>query len=364
MSSFMFSEAQQERIARFAPVFRRYLDDAEHDENMLERQARLDLYAQLLAPAALRSMTELEFGQVISSLWASRLWGNKGYLVDKLIQDNGLPALADGLRLLLWGREPIPARYDAFRRAIRGLGASSVTELLTFVHPEQCGLWNDIARKALDLLGFRDDFPALRKTQITGSEYAAFNDLLAAIRAFLSERGVPVADNLDLNSFLYAVWENGRERTIPPESRAESYDDFDHDDVVDQLVAIGQWLGFRAEKEKLIARGARVDVVWQARVSNLGVVTYVFEVQRRGSIDSLILNLQRSQNNPTVQRLIVVAGSSAIERIRQEIEALPEGFRKSVGFMEVSDAVRAAELMSEFSGIISKLELVRGEFGV
>ena len=49
-------------------------------------------------------MTELEFGQVISSLWASQMWGNKSYLVDKMIQENGLPALITQLKNLLWGQ--------------------------------------------------------------------------------------------------------------------------------------------------------------------------------------------------------------------------------------------------------------------
>ena len=99
---------------------------------------------------------------------------------------------------------------------------------------------------------------------------------------------------------------------------------------IDLLTAIGQWLGFQAKKEELVARGARVDAVWQARIANLGVVTYVFEVQRRGSIDSLILNLQRAQNNQSVQRLIVVANSDEITRVRQGGSGEDQGHTKSI----------------------------------
>ncbi len=359
--------AQKENIARFIPAFRRYLDDAERDDDILERQARRELYAQLLSPAGLRQMTELEFGQVISSLWASRVWGNKGYLVEKLIRDNGLPVLVDELQQLLWGRGSVAARYDSFRRVIKGLGPASITELLAFVHPDSCGVWNDIAREALAILGFHDHFPALRRTQIAGKEYLAYNELLGVIMNELASHGIDEQDFLDINTFLFAVHENGREYiAVPPVSPQPTIpvEDFDHDEVVEQLVNIGQWLGFQAEKEKMVARGAKVDAIWQARIANLGVVTYAFEVQRRGSVDSLILNLQRAQNNPTVQRLIVVANASDIDRIRQEIATLPESFRKSVGYMEVREAIRAAELIGELSGIIGKLELVRSEFGV
>jgi len=363
------SPLQQEAIARFVPVFRRYLDDAETDANILEYRARRELYSGLLSLEALRTMGELEFGQVISALWSSRLWGNKGYLVEKLIRENTLPVLIDALRNVLWGKAALPARYDAFRRAVKGLGAASITEILAFVHPEQCGLWNDMARAALDLLGFREAFPALRKAQISGAEYSAFNDLLAALQAELAAHRIEELDYLGVNYFLFAVWETARERLTPPEAppappTEDAAPDFDHDEVVEHLVNIGQWLGFSAEKEKTIARGSRVDVVWQTRIGNLGVITYVFEVQRRGSVDSLILNLQRAQNNPTVQRLIIVAAAPNIDHIRGEIASLPESFRRAVRFMDVRQALRAVVLISELSGIVGTLELVQSEFGV
>src|SRR5450432_480163 len=333
---------------------------------MLERQARRELYAELLSPEALAQMTELEFGQVISSLWASRIWGDKGYLVGKLIYDNGLPRLTDQLRRLLWGKGSLPTRYDTFRKTIKGLGAASITEMLAFVHPDTCSLWNDTIRKTLAILGI--DVP--RKNQITGEEYQVINALIDSIGNELEqEHHIGGVDFLETNYFLYAVWETGRELAIEraaPEALQPPVvdEDFDHDEIIEQLINVGQWLGFQAEREKPVARGAVVDAIWQARIANLGVVSYVFEVQRRGSIDSLILNLQRAQNNPTVQRLIVVALSHEIERIRQEIATMPESFRKSVAFMEVSEVIHAAALIGELSGIIGKLELVRSEFGV
>src|SRR5262249_26221842 len=213
-------------------------------------------------------------------------------------------------------------------KSVKGLGAASVTEILAFVHPSECAFWNDRARKALDLLGFRDVFPAVNRSQINGKTYQHFNELMGWVHDELVKHGFRWVDLLDVNYFLTEVWRAAQESTGMigfggPASRAMVYE-FDHTEVVDQLVAIGQWLGFQAEKEKTVARGARVDLIWQARIANLGVVTYAFEVQRRGSIDSLILNLQRAQNNPTVQRLVVVANPDEIERIRQELATMPE----------------------------------------
>ncbi len=362
---------QRERIGQYIPAFRQYLDSTGREADMSERQSRHELYRQLLSPEGLAQMNELEFGQVISSLWASRVWSNMSYLVNKLVQDNGLETLRQQLHQLLWGQGRVADRYDAFRRAVKGLGPASVTELLAFVYPDQCGLWNDKVRKALALLGFRETFPLINKSQIKGREYERFNELLALIRDELAQSGIQRLDFLGVDYFLFVVWEVGRasldavavaeEAPVP---RLSPDYDFDHDEIIDHLVAIGQWLGFQAEKEKLVARGARVDAVWQARIANLGVVTDVFEVQRKGSVDSLVLNLQKAQNNPSVQRLIVVANSANIDHVRQEIATLPESFRKAVGFMDVAEVERAAELIEELAGIIDKLDLVRSEFGV
>jgi hypothetical protein len=360
------SDQHRQNLERFVPMFRDALTRAEQNEELLERFARQQLYKQLLAPEALRHMTELELGQVIGSLWASRQWGNKRYLIERLIADNGTRALVKHLGDLLWGKEAVGERYNAFRRAIKGLGAASITELLAFVHPNTCGIWNDKARIALNVLGLQDILPFTRKPQISGDEYQKFNALLTHLRDALAQFDLTDVDFPMLDYFLYLVWEqrSAEPITLRPAEVVPAADDFDHDETVENLIRIGQWLGFTAEREKTVARGARVDAIWQARIANLGVVTYVFEVQRRGSVDSLILNLQRAQNNPTVQRLIVVAEAESLNRVRNEIAALPESFRKLVSFMEVQAVLRASELISELAEIIGRLSLVRSEFDI
>jgi hypothetical protein len=284
------------------------------------------------------------------------------------LQDNSLPVLAQRLLELLWGEGTIADRYDSFRAQVRGFGSAMITELLAFTHPDQCGLWNKKAREALILLGFLETNKVLKKSQISGQEYQQFNDLLQIIRSELQKYDLPELDLLGIDYFLFELWNTKHKAGAPifiPEDELAlpSFTDFDHGELIDQLIGIGQWLGFEVHKEKLIAKGAKVDALWQARIANLGVVTYVFEVQRRGSPDSLILNLQRALNNPSVQRLVVIAPDTEIMKIRQEIETLPESFRRMVGYMDFKEAIRAAELVAELSSIINKLELVKSEFG-
>src|SRR5215213_2570999 len=110
------SPEQKERIARFVPAYQQYEETIEYQAAMSEQQQRRELYERLLTPAALDQMTELEFGQVISSLWASRMWSNKSYIVAQLIQENTLPVLREAFKHLLWEDSPLATRYDTFRR--------------------------------------------------------------------------------------------------------------------------------------------------------------------------------------------------------------------------------------------------------
>lgn len=362
----MLTPEQQHKVVSFIPVYKRYLETQEYQENLRARKKREELFSTVLSKEAISQMTELEFGQIMSSLWSSQMWGNKGYFVEKLIQDNTLPFLKDQLKKLLWGEGPLAERYNEFRKSSKGFGSAMLAEIISFVHPDQCGIWNDRARKAINHMGIQDTLPFLNKSQINGTELDKFNTLLVDIKTVLNAKGVKLVDLLDLNYWFYEIWKNHipDEGILKPEEgiTVPPLADFNHGDVIDQLLSIGQALGFQVEKEKTVAKGAKVDVVWKAQIANLGVVLYVFEVQKSGSIDSLILNLQRAQINQSVQRLIVVAKPKDIEKIKGEISTLPENFRRAVSYWEVDQAIRAASLVIELFEMINKLELVKSEF--
>ena len=50
-------------------------------------------------------------------------------------------------------------------------------------------------------------------------------------------------------------------------------------------------------------------VVWRAKIGSLGAIEYVFEIHKKGSIKSLILNLQKASRSPTVQKVIAVSNA-------------------------------------------------------
>jgi hypothetical protein len=237
-----------------------------------------------------------------------------------------------------------------------------LTEILAFFNPQEYGIWNEKSRKALEILGLSNELPT-RKYKITGQEYEKVNRTLKMIYHEIKPVFMKVGiaeQNTDLtlvDLFLYYVYQLYAGETTPEEGQ-EDYD-FDHDEIVEKLVTLGNGLGFEVEQEKLIAKGARVDVIWRAKIANLGVVSYVFEVHREGSIDSLILNLQRARNDPTVQKLVVVANKTNLKKIQEEVSSLSEDFRKSLTYWEVKDVERAHNLLNELNAIIGKLELVK-----
>ncbi len=78
-------------------------------------------------------------------------------------------------------------------------------------------------------------------------------------------------------------------KEIPVKDLTKEESKFVHNEVRDAMRDIGEWLGFKAEIEKKVADGSVVDTVWESKIGNMGRVMYVFEVQTKGSIDSLIL---------------------------------------------------------------------------
>lgn len=353
---FILSDQVKARIREFLPEFKKWSETREIKDFLKERDDRIRTFGELLSVANIDQLTEPDFRQIISSLWAYIGWTNKDYVADRILEKTDFDTLRSELKNLLYGDGPLASRYDRFFERVKGIGPAGVTEIIAFVHPKKYCIWNEKSRRALEILGLGGDLPT-KKYKISGSEYERVNEALKSISQVIDPKAEPDLFLVDLFIFYLTT----RESVGAPVEVMEAEDyDFDHDEIVDKLVEIGNGLGFEADSEQQVAKGARVDVVWRVKIANLGVVTYVFEVQKGGSIDSLILNLQRARNNPTVQKAVVVANAKDIRRVKEEVEPLGEDFKKSLAYLEVKDVKRASNLLAELNSIISKLELVKG----
>jgi hypothetical protein len=88
---------------------------------------------------------------------------------------------------------------------------------------------------------------------------------------------------------------------------------------------------------------------------------YVFEVQTKGSIDSLFVNLQKTLKNAAVQGIIAVSNQQEIERMQKHVKGLP-GLEERLKFWDYSDVIKTYEALQTAHEIISALELVPNPF--
>lgn len=97
------------------------------------------------------------------------VWGNKKYIIDKLIKNNGFENIKKKLSDLLYGSKSLETRWDYFIKNVKGLGASTVSELLCYVHPKECVVFNRLTILCYQYLGI-SGMPRYNY-QFTGKKY-------------------------------------------------------------------------------------------------------------------------------------------------------------------------------------------------
>lgn len=354
MQPLILSPQQQQALKPFVQSFAQYIKSDDFAQDQADRVQR-ELYFQKELPQRIDRLTEAELDELIVKLWASRMWGNKQYHVQKVLADNGLEKLRTELKMLLDTSTPYPLRYERFLLEIKGLGPASLTEMLCYIDPQECGIWNKKARQAIKILAL-DTFVNPAKYRLSPREYETFNQVLKTVAGQLPQINGKSADLLFVDYFLFQITEEIPQAAVPDVSTIA----FDHDEMRDLIESIGAMLGFDTDTEKQIGHGAKVDVIWRSHIGNLGLVTYVFEVHKSGSMDSLLLNLQKAKSSPTVQKVIAVSDQLQLDKIRLESEGLPEEFRRSLGFWRVEHVQEVGDHLESAMAIINALELVQG----
>jgi hypothetical protein len=89
----------------------------------------------------------------------------------------------------------------------------------------------------------------------------------------------------------------------------------------------------------------------------MGRVIYVFEVQTKGSIDSLMMNLLKSLNNPAVQGVVAVSDTKQIEKIQSHAKAL-KGLDDKLRCWDYTEALEVHKSLEMVNEAINTLRLV------
>ena len=341
-------------------------DEPTYEQDRKERAER-SAYYRSWNPNRLSAMTEDEFYEFIAKLWAMLIWGNKKYVVEKLIANNTFPKLKKELSALLWDEDPIEKRWDRFRSNITGMGPAMISELLCHVHPDQCVLWNRRAYVGFNYLGVQN-LPKY-DYQLTGKKYKELCEAAQLIAKELTAQGIEDATLLAVDYFIWhelqfeenlsQIYKKGVQvdhepPAVPTDAKTSQ---FIHNEIRDKLADIGQWLGFQSKTEIKVAEGSKVDTIWEATIGNMGRVIYVFEVQTKGSIDSLLMNLLKSLNNPAVQGIVAVSDSAQIETIRKHASGIV-GLSDKLKFWDYKEVLQVHEALELVNESINSLNLV------
>lgn len=340
------------------PGFRSFLE-TEGKQWQKERQDKDAFFARYFAEQQIDGLEEGVLRELIHVLWAFNGWTNKDWLLQEMLR-SGLPAIRNAFRQLLYGTDPLPKRFDDVRKSVRMMGAACISEILAHHDHTEYPIWNSRSRQGLITLGV-DESRLPKSAQISGGQYAAYCKLVQDVRSQVAKEDPGFDDLFKLDFLLYyiSLEEISPEVAVetPVVTRVEA-EDFEHDVVVDQVIELGDGLGFEVQKEFSVMPGCRIDAIWRSRVANLGTISYAFEVHRKGSRDSAILNLQRIRRDPTIQKVVIVSSKSELDQFKREIASLDENFRNAVGYFEVRDLQRALGQVQGLKEILNTLGLL------
>jgi len=259
---FQLTPEQQENIKRHIDEFKVFAKSDKGLEWERDREHKTELIQRFLSKENVMNLTEENFTEIIKTLWATDFWSNKNYFVSKLLKDNTFQRLREELKELIHGTNPLEKRFDRFKGSIKGLGPSSITEILLFASPNEYCLWNDKPKNILPFLRLNLLPERVYRYQIDGSDYVRCIAVLSLIRDELRKSGLGKADFIDVDFFLayifYEVYEKETKTELAKKAEPKVFlthfpdeqlpkieiDNLGHADVQGILLEWGKLLGY------------------------------------------------------------------------------------------------------------------------
>ena len=360
-------------MATIKDYIKQYLKwrDEQEEKELAEREERVNWYKEKMGnPEKIKNFTEKDLHELIEKLWALGFWRNKAYKVNKLIKDNGLDRLKTAFVSLLYSEEPIAKKWDNFRKSVKGLGPSSLSEILTLVFPDRYGIMNMKPLTVLPYLGFltEKETKNISYGYTSGQDYERFMQALQKVREKLRNNGLPEADFIDVDFFVWYLFEHVfeltfkrdkkmviksalgiEEITTKPEitiSTKEVKEITSHSEAEFILLKLGQILGYDTyspdrnkdaygqKLEDLISLDAIPQFSTPSlldTIRNIDVIWFedefpvcCFEVEHTTGVTTGLLRLY--QTNQLNTKLFVIAPNDVLKRFETEMNKMP--FRK------------------------------------
>ncbi len=338
-----------------------------YKEDVRIREERTGWYKEKMGSAEkIVNLTEKGIHELIEGLWALNFWKNKAYKVNRLMEDNGLEKIKNALIDLLYSDQSISDRWDNFRKSIKGFGPSSLSEILTLVFPEKYGVMNMKSLTILPHLGLltEREIKDISYGYTSGNDYEKFMQALQKVKEELKTNGLPEADFIDVDFFVFYLFEYvfelkykrdkggaiksalGVEETreakvpIPMLSRKEITS---HQEAEFILLKLGQVLGhdtYSPDRNKeaygqKLEESISLDTIPQFTTpSLLDTIRYIdviwfedefpvccFEVEHTTGVTNGLLRLYQTAQLNT--RLFVIAPSDVLKKFETEMNKAP-----------------------------------------
>ena len=117
----LLSERQIQTIGKYVEELRPRLEEEfASPQWQKDRHERATWVREILSGDHLPNLTPEEFGTLVRGLWASRIWGNLDYLVNKILSQNDFEAIQQEFRELLYDEAPLAERFDSFNISDEG----------------------------------------------------------------------------------------------------------------------------------------------------------------------------------------------------------------------------------------------------
>jgi len=171
-----------------------------HD-HMEERNYLINYYQNFTKDKILQ-MTEGELYEYLSKLWAMSTWGNKQYIIDKIIEENGLRNFCKSLAALVWGDNNIIDRWNNFHTETKRVGPAMKSEILCKTHPNKYMLWNRRVFVGLNCLEVENLPIPGYGYQLTGKVYSYLCNISKNIADELKEAGFEDTTLLAVDYFI------------------------------------------------------------------------------------------------------------------------------------------------------------------
>jgi len=109
-----------------------------------------------------------------------------------------------------------------------------------------------------------------------------------------------------------------------------------------------------------ISSDSIVDAIWESKIGNMGKVIYVFEVQSKGSISNMLINLKKAQSNAAVQAVVAVSDEEQLSKIIKKSKDVID--ESSLRTWSIDEVLTVHDSLVRAHESINKLALVPESF--